>query len=306
MRLSTLLTRIKYLTNLRISQTAFGVTIAGEFSSAINDCGLYLLGVGTPATYTGDCTTFTDWQNWNATFKAGILDFSLASMDALQHWFFWTWKVRVILPRGRNIVDVRAKSRVFLQIGNSSTSGTVEAPVWSYQLGLQNGWIPTDPRVSSGKCQALGGTIQSFSGTYSSWQTGGPGAGTIAPSETVSFPWLPTVISDIDGAIYAALPTYTPTGTIPTLPPPQLTPSVSQEDGWYDAQDTAGAMTPISGCTYPNAWDSAGNVAPTVPCPSRALPAVATTILTTPTLSSITQRTLTTTAAPTLTPAPVV
>jgi aryl-phospho-beta-D-glucosidase BglC (GH1 family) len=265
--------------DMNVSQTAFGVSMAGEFSSAINDCGLYLLGVGNAATYTGDCTTFTNWQSWNQTMKDGLLDFSLASMDALQNWFFWTWK-----------------------IGNSSTSGTVEAPVWSYQLGLQNGWLPTDPRVATGKCRALGGTQEPFAGTYSAWQTGGPGAGTIAPIETVSFPWPPTTISDIQGAIYAALPTYTPTGTIPTLPPPQLTPSVSQENGWFDAQDTAGAMTAISGCTYPNAWDSSGVVAPTVPCPSRALPAVP-TVLTTPTLTSIRTTAIT---IPTVTPSPVV
>lgn len=160
--------------------------------------------------------------------------------------------------------------------------------MWSYQLGLQNGWIPTDPRASIGKCKALGGDQVPFAGTYSAWQTGGPGAGTIAPSETVSFPWLPTTLSDIAGAIYAALPTYTPTGSISTLPPPQLTPSVSQEDGWFNAQDTAGAMVTISGCSYPNAWDSVGVIAPTVPCPSRNLPAVATTIPTVlPTTTSI-------------------
>jgi hypothetical protein len=90
--------------------------MAGEFSSAINDCGLYLLGVGNAATYTGDCTTFTNWQSWNQTMKDGLLDFSLASMDALQNWFFWTWKVCEVLPRGRNIVDVRAKSRVFYRL----------------------------------------------------------------------------------------------------------------------------------------------------------------------------------------------
>jgi hypothetical protein len=25
--------------------------------------------------------------------KAGLYEFTLASMDALQNWFFWTWKV---------------------------------------------------------------------------------------------------------------------------------------------------------------------------------------------------------------------
>ncbi|KAH9175029.1 glycoside hydrolase family 5 protein [Lactarius sanguifluus] len=238
------------------SQSAFGVTVAGEFSNGFNDCGLFLLGVANSATDVGDCTPFIDWQNWSQTFKAGLRDFSLASMDATQNWWFWTWK-----------------------IGNSSTSGTVEAPLWSYQLGLQNGWMPTDPRASIGKCQALGGSQAPFPGTYSAWQTGGPGAGTIAPSVSSSFQWPPSTISNVEGVIYAALPTYTPTGTISTLPPPELTPKVSQDDGWYDSKDTAGAMVTVSGCSYPNAWDSDGVITPTAPCPSRSLPvAIVTTV----------------------------
>ncbi|KAI9465211.1 glycoside hydrolase family 5 protein [Lactarius psammicola] len=250
--------------NINNSQSAFGVTVAGEFSNGYNACGLFLLGVGNSATAEGDCTPFIDWQNWSQTFKAGLRDFSLASMDATQNWWFWTWK-----------------------IGNSSTSGTVEAPLWSYQLGLQNGWVPTDPRASIGKCQALGGSQAPFPGTYSAWQTGGPGAGTIALSVSSSFQWPPSTISNVDGVVYAALPTYTPTGTISTLPPPELTPKVSQDDGWYDAEDTAGAMVTVSGCSYPNAWDSDGVVTPTAPCPSRSLPAA----IVTPTPSPVSART---------------
>jgi hypothetical protein len=40
-------------------------------------------------------------------------------MDALQNFFFWTWK-----------------------IGNSTQLGTSSSPMWHYQLGLQQGWIP--------------------------------------------------------------------------------------------------------------------------------------------------------------------
>lgn len=244
---------------INTSQSAFGVTVAGEFSNGFNDCGLFVLGVGNSATDQGDCTPFIDWQNWSQTFKGGLRDFSLASMDATQNWWFWTWK-----------------------IGNSSTSGTVEAPLWSYQLGLQNGWMPTDPRAGIGKCQALGGIQVPFPGTYSAWQTGGPGAGTIAPSISSSFQWPPSTISNVDGVLYAALPTYTPTGTISTLPPPELTPKVSQGDGWYDAKDIAGAMVTVSGCSYPNAWDSIGVITPTAPCPSRSLPVAPTIVTTTP------------------------
>jgi hypothetical protein len=75
------------------SQTAFGVTLAGEFSNGINDCGLYLNGVGGTATYGGDCSVWQDSSNWSRPVKDGILQFALASMDSLQDWFFWTWKV---------------------------------------------------------------------------------------------------------------------------------------------------------------------------------------------------------------------
>ncbi|KAI0302303.1 glycoside hydrolase family 5 protein [Multifurca ochricompacta] len=235
------------------SQLAFGVTIAGEFSNGFNDCGLYVLGVGNAATDQGDCTPFIDWQNWSQTFKDGLRDFSLASMDATQNWWFWTWK-----------------------IDNSSTSGTVEAPLWSYQLGLENGWMPKDPRASIGKCQALGGIQAPFSGTYSAWQTGGPGAGTIASDASSSFSqWPPSTISGVDGVRFAALPTYTPTGSISTLPPPQLTPKVSESDGWFDAKDTGERC-------YPNAWDSVGVITPTAPCPAGTLPPTRATASATP------------------------
>ena len=73
------------------------MTFSGEFSSGYNPCGLFLLGVGNNDTTTGDCELFTDSSTWNATVKQGVLDFTLASMDALQNWWFWTWKVSLSL-----------------------------------------------------------------------------------------------------------------------------------------------------------------------------------------------------------------
>lgn len=75
------------------SQTAFGVTIAGEFSDGYNDCGLYLTGVGNTDSYGTTCSLFLDASQWNSSMIAGLNEFTLASMDALQNWFFWTWKV---------------------------------------------------------------------------------------------------------------------------------------------------------------------------------------------------------------------
>jgi len=76
------------------SMGAFGVTSAGEFSNAINDCGLFVNGVGEGTRYEatfagydgarqGDCDRWTDWTKWTAEDKEGMKQFTLASMDAL-------------------------------------------------------------------------------------------------------------------------------------------------------------------------------------------------------------------------------
>ena len=157
--------------------------------------------------------------------------------------------------------------------------------------------MPTDPREAIGVCASLGGSSNPFSETYSAWQTGGSGAGTIDPTVRASFSqWPPPSMSGIptsnlvfpftDTAAQVVitnpiqlLPSYTQTAAIETLTPPPLsafvpsgsgvpkvTTSVSQGDGWADASDTAGGWTTIAGCTYPNAWDSDGVVLPTTVC----------------------------------------
>ena len=87
------------------SRSAFGVTIAGEWSNGFNDCGLFLIGVGISPSYAGSCSDWQDSSNWTAGTKAGLMAFASASMDTLGDWFFWTWKVStgyfsVILCRG--------------------------------------------------------------------------------------------------------------------------------------------------------------------------------------------------------------
>ncbi|KAF8623392.1 hypothetical protein AX17_007430 [Amanita inopinata Kibby_2008] len=225
------------------SRTGFGVTVAGEFSNGYNDCGLFLKGVqGTMGvtSYGGDCSYWEDASQWNETIKAGVQRFAMASMDALGDYFFWTWK-----------------------IGNSSTSGRVEAPLWSYQLGLRNGWMPTDPREAIGTCASLGISGDPFDGNFESWQTGGAGAGTISPTITEEFPWPPVSFSGLDVPV-TDLPTYTPTGAIEPLPPPTFTlhsvPGIG--NGWYNAQDTSPAYTAISGCIYPDAWNAVSTTVP--------------------------------------------
>ncbi|KAF7977045.1 hypothetical protein HWV62_4814 [Athelia sp. TMB] len=223
------------------SRKNFGVTIAGEMSAGFNDCGLYLEGVNVPP-ITSNCGPWQSSAGWSAATKAGVMAFTLASMDALQDYFFWTWKV-----------------------GNS-TAGIVESPLWSYQLGLQEGWIPTDPRMAVGKCAALGVSGSNFDGTYLPWQTGGAGAGTIAATWSSSYGVYPPATISNAGAPATKLPQYTSTGTVGTLPPPTLTASattVSAGNGWFDASDTAPGVTAIAGCTYPDAWSAVSAAVPT-------------------------------------------
>ncbi|KAJ7511119.1 glycoside hydrolase family 5 protein [Mycena galericulata] len=235
--------------SINTSRTAFGVTVAGEFSNGYNDCGTFLTGVNGTQTYGGDCSLWLDSSTWNATVKAGLMQYALASMDAMQDWFFWTWK-----------------------IGNA-TDGVVSSPLWSYQLGLAGGWMPTDPRTSAGTCAALGVDSVPFNGTFSAWQTGGTGAGTIAPTAIASFgTWPPATISNVAAAALTVMPTYTQTGSVATLtyvtPTPSgraatVTPTVSVGDGWVDPSDTAQGVTSVAGCTYVDAWSALNAAVPT-------------------------------------------
>ncbi|KAF7366076.1 Glycoside hydrolase family 5 protein [Mycena venus] len=237
---------------LNNSRSQFGVTVAGEFSNGYNDCGLYLTGVNGTQSYGGACSLWEDSSTWNATVIAGVREFALASMDALGDWFFWTWKI------------------------GKAADGVVRSPLWSYQLGLQGGWMPTDPRKAVGKCAAIGVKGAQFDGTFSAWQTGGAGAGTIAASFTEEFgQWPPATISNVDPAAMTVLPTYTATGSIPTLTfitpsvtgtAAVVTPTVSIVNGWFDAADTTPAITTVAGCTYPAAWSALSLPAPTARC----------------------------------------
>jgi glucan 1,3-beta-glucosidase len=98
---------IQTLTDLYISKLYFGVTISGEFSASYTECGLFLAGSNDATTDGGNCTQFIQWQSWNQTFKEGILDFTEAEMDALQNWWFWTWKVCLSFRRYK-LLDVEA------------------------------------------------------------------------------------------------------------------------------------------------------------------------------------------------------
>jgi glucan 1,3-beta-glucosidase len=115
------------------TQKSFGVVIGGEWSLATNNCGKWLNGVDSTPSYEtsgqGSCKEHEEWFNWDQEYKDGLNSYCQANMDALQNWFFWTWK-----------------------IGNSTELGYAPSPFWHYQLGLKEGWIPADPRTAGGYC----------------------------------------------------------------------------------------------------------------------------------------------------------
>ncbi|KAF7319839.1 Glycoside hydrolase family 5 protein [Mycena kentingensis (nom. inval.)] len=236
------------------SRTNVGVTTAGEWSNGFNDCGMYLKGVNGSTSYGGDCKFWEESQQWNTSVKAGIQAFALAQMDTLEDYFFWTWKI------------------------GEAQDGIVRSPLWSYKAGLEGGWMPKDPRVAQGKCAQVGATRQPWVGTFSSWQTGGAGAGTVDPNARSRWgQYPPATISNAKGSI---LLTYTSTATIPTLVYATPTvvptgvasqsvlsmPAESMGSGWANSADTAPAVGPIAGCLYPNAWNAIGLPAPTAAC----------------------------------------
>ncbi|PFH51213.1 glycoside hydrolase family 5 protein [Amanita thiersii Skay4041] len=245
------------------SQKVFGVTVGGEFSTAITDCGLWyvLNGIGsTPSN--PDCSVWDDWKSYNASTIDGLKQVTLATMDALQNFFFWTWK-----------------------IGDSTVLGTSSSPLWHYRLGLQQGWIPKDPREAAGHCAAVLSSSQIFDGVYPSTATGGvgaivwfddgganltqAGAGTIDPAQATSHAFPPSTLSpSFSGTQISLLPTYTPTGTIKTLHAPTFTaaPSADVGDGWNNDADSGLAFVPVKGCQYPDAWNAVTAPLPTSTC----------------------------------------
>ncbi|WAQ85468.1 hypothetical protein PtA15_6A96 [Puccinia triticina] len=239
----------------RSNQTmeGFGLTMSGEWSLAINDCGLYVNNVGWGQRYegtypnatrpdrrfpkVGSCDEWLDHRKWSEAQKKGFAETALASQDALINSFFWTWK-----------------------IGKSIRQDFPPNPMWNYKLGLEAGYIRPDARASAGRCAALASEYQvplttyDWSGTLASWQTGGAGAGNIAQSQIDAVgPFPPATILGAapngQGTYNTqSLPQLAPTGAPIVLKPIPIvmdSKTFSGGDGWFNRADKAGYFAPL-------------------------------------------------------------
>jgi glucan 1,3-beta-glucosidase len=169
-----------------------------------------------------------------------------------------------------------------------SFSHETDLPSLSHRLGLENGWIPENPRTVLGSCESLvsengftiGYTTQPAP-TLAPWMTGGAGAGTILDQAmyTSFSAWPPESIGvDYSTGTYKTavsnLPTYTQTAPIITVPAPSqptsfpsgyASSSIDVGSGWVQSTDTASFYTTASDCSYVDPWSGAGVASPTVP-----------------------------------------
>lgn len=229
-----------WATGTNTTSAQFGPNNAGEWSAAINDCGQWLNGVNLGQRYdgsydgysgkaVGSCAYWNDSTQWDQTTKDNLKIYVMSAMDALQNFFFWTWK-----------------------IGNSTQTPVAQPnPMWHYRLGLQNGWIPTDPRESIGQC----GGGSPWDGQFTAgWMTGT--SPPTADSDS-AYPWPPPQFADVANIAQVAQFTATAdpvTMPGPTFTAPDSTSTIDAGNGWHNPSDSPRkAFAPISDgtCTYP-------------------------------------------------------
>ncbi|EGG13121.1 family 5 glycoside hydrolase, partial [Melampsora larici-populina 98AG31] len=113
---------------------SFGLAIAGEWSLAVNDCGIFVNNVGSGSRFDGtypspsspdpkipkigDCSYWNDHRKWTKSSKDSFIELGKTTQDSLINSFFWTWK-----------------------ISHSILQDNPPNPMWNYQLGLQSGYI---------------------------------------------------------------------------------------------------------------------------------------------------------------------
>lgn len=246
----------------------FGVMMAGEWSLANNDCGLFLNGPFQGVRYDGtwssgqykkqgDCEPYDNWGNYSRQTKQTMKNGAIAQLQAFRNSFFWTWK-----------------------IGNSLRTGGPVNPNWSYLLGLQEGWMPTDPYTESkGACAKLQAEDASITKTSLDWKSTFAGYQTGAASsysaQSSTYSWPPVSIYSSGSATMlpaSSLPAYTPTGKVMIPPTPTYSVSFTNEptpsiDPWTVGGRQTPAYTAVAGCSYfDSVWQNASSIQPGWPC----------------------------------------
>jgi glucan 1,3-beta-glucosidase len=161
-----------------------------------------------------------------------------------------------------------------MQIG-PDINGVIQTPLWSYKLGLDNGWMPTDPRTANGTCASYNVNLPRFDpASFAPSQTGA-GNGQVDPTALAKFgQWPPPTISGLPDTVpITAAPVYTPTGSPVTLAMPTITDSRGHTaslsaDGWANQADTALRYVPVADCAYPDPWT--GGLTQTAVCTGTA------------------------------------
>jgi len=175
----------------------------------------------------GTCDEWVDYLTWSDERKQGFQQLAEAWMSATWNFFFWTWKI------------------------GAQADGTIPNPMWSYQLGLQQGYIPANPLTATAGCAAAPAP---WSGALPATATGGSGAGAVAPADLASFPWPPVILSTGATAF-----TYTATQAVFSLPASTPSPisgtTFNAGKGWANPSDTSLMYTPVAtGVAYVDAW----------------------------------------------------
>lgn len=236
------------------SSRSFGPNNAGEWSVAVNDCGQWVNGIGLGSRYDGtyanyadkrigSCDMWNDYTKWDQATRDSMKAWTMSSMDALQNFFFWTWR-----------------------IGNSTQTAGVPMPnpMWHYRLGVQEGWIPMNPHEADGFCVGPGGVPASIFDQKFAPNMLGNNVAPMPASQTQQYAWPPT-LSGYNAASMAAIPQLTQTGTPSSLPAPTFTkPGTSETidagDGWANPSESRGAYVQVANCKYPAVYDTPENI----------------------------------------------
>lgn len=138
----------------------------------------------------------------------------------------------------------------------------LQSPHWCYSCGLDEGYIPQDPRRGAGACQTMAGKYNFVAPAsvpfqaLQPWMTGGSGAGNIVATEVASYSqWPPASLNNVPIATslnVALLPQYTATATDLVLTAGSPTPTTTNPSPTPILHSPY--YTPAADCSYTMPW----------------------------------------------------